>query len=288
MENIINAMLKKYNVNSVEDKKNAMKEIIQEIVLCALSRTDFFSKAAFYGGTALRIFYGLDRFSEDLDFSLMIPDTNFDFTSYFPMIEKEMNAFGIKVNINAKEKNKDSDIKSAFIKLNTQEHILLFYSDENFAESIASNERIKIKFEIDINPPKGATFEHKYQLLPSPYEVNLYDKSSLFAGKIHAVLCRSWKDRIKGRDLYDYVFYISRDTKVNMNHLKERLVDSEILKSDDEFDIDILKEMLQERFDSINYESAKDDVRSFIKDKKSIEIWSADFFKQITEKLKCV
>lgn len=288
MENIINAMLKKYNVNSVEDKKNAMKEIIQEIVLCALSRTDFFSKAAFYGGTALRIFYGLDRFSEDLDFSLMIPDTNFDFTSYFPMIEKEMNSFGIKVNINAKEKNKDSDIKSAFIKLNTQEHILLFYSDVNFAESIASNERIKIKFEIDINPPKGATFEHKYQLLPSPYEVNLYDKSSLFAGKIHAVLCRSWKDRIKGRDLYDYVFYISRDTKVNMNHLKERLVDSEILKSDDEFDIDILKEMLQERFDSINYESAKDDVRSFIKDKKSIEMWSSDFFKQITEKLKCV
>lgn len=288
MENIISTMLSKYNVITLEDRKNAIKEIVQEIVLCALSRTDFFSKAAFYGGTALRIFYGLDRFSEDLDFSLMVSDSNFDLASYLPMIEKEVNSFGLKLYINTKEKNKGSDIKSAFLKVNTKEHILLFYPDANFADSIASNETIKIKFEIDINPPKGATFEHKYQLLPSPYEVNLYDKSSLFAGKIHAVLCRSWKDRIKGRDLYDYVFYISRDIKVNIGHLKERLVDSEVLKANDRFDIDILKEMLKERFDAINYESAKDDVRSFIKDKKSIEIWNSDFFKQITERLEYV
>lgn len=210
MNTAIEQMLKNYQIENIYDQKNAMKEIMQEIVLCGLSRAGFFQKAAFYGGTALRIFYGLDRFSEDLDFSLVTADPDFDLTVYFPVLEKEVRAFGLHVTIQEKEKTKESNIRSAFLKGNTKEHLLLFYADEDLAVSVARSEVVKIKFEVDINPPEHAGFEHKYRLLPTPYEVNLYDMPSLFAGKIHAVLCRAWKSRIKGRDLYDYVFYLSR------------------------------------------------------------------------------
>lgn len=142
-------------------------------------------------------FYGLDRFSEDLDFSLVTADPDFDLTVYFPVLEKEVRAFGLHVTIQEKEKTKESNIRSAFLKGNTKEHLLLFYADEDLAGSVARSELIKIKFEVDINPPEYAGFEHKYRLLPTPYEANLYDMPSLFAGKIHAVLCRAWKSRIK-------------------------------------------------------------------------------------------
>jgi len=285
MNTSIEEMLKKYNANSPEDKKNAIKEIMQEIVLSGLSRGGFFNKAAFYGGTALRIFYGLDRFSEDLDFSLMTPDADFNLSAYFPMLEKELASYGFKVEITEKEKNADSAIKSAFLKGNTKEHMLIFYPGEGVENSIPANEVIKIKFEIDVDPPKYAGFEHKYKLLPSPYEINMYDFPSLFAGKIHAVLCRGWKNRVKGRDLFDYVFYLSKGAAVNLDHLKARLIDSGVLSESDNFDIDILREMLCDRFQSIDYESANDDVKNFIRNKKQLEIWKPEFFIEITKLL---
>ena len=282
----IDEMLKKYNAVTEEEKKNAMKEIMQEIVLCGLSRAGFFKSAAFYGGTALRIFYGLDRFSEDLDFSLTAQDLNFDLSQYFPVLQKEVEAYGLKMEISEKIKSGESTIKSAFLKGNTKEHILLFYADSQLAGKVAATENIKIKFEIDIDPPVGAGYDNRYQLLPAPYEIRLYDLPSLFAGKIHAVICRGWKNQIKGRDLYDYVFYLSRNAAVNMEHLRSRLVDSGAIKTNDPFDIGILKAMLCSRFESIDYSSAREDVISFIKDKASLDIWSADFFKQITERLR--
>lgn len=285
MSNAIEQMLKKYNVENIYDRKNAMKEIMQEIVLCGLARAGFFKKAAFYGGTALRIFYGLDRFSEDLDFSLEVSDPQFDLTEYFPILEKEIKSFGLNVTIMEKEKTKESNIRSAFLKGNTKEHLLLFYADEKVATSVAKNEAIKIKFEVDIHPPRFATFEHKYRLLPVPYEVNLYDMPSLFAGKLHAVICRAWQSRIKGRDLYDYVFYLSRGTAVNRVHLRERLIDSGFITADVECSLDEIKGMLTERFDSIDYAQAKQDVEPFIHDTSVLDIWSADFFKQITQEL---
>ena len=285
MNTSIEEMLKKYDANSPEEKKNAIKEIMQEIILCGLSRSGFFNKAAFYGGTALRIFYGLDRFSEDLDFSLMTPDPEFDLSEYFPMLKKELAAYGLNVEITEKEKNADSAIKSAFLKGNTKEHMLIFYPNEGVENSVPANEVIRIKFEIDIDPPQYASFEHKFRLLPSPYEINMYDLPSLFAGKIHAVLCRGWKNRIKGRDLYDYVFYLSKGASINLDHLKARLVDSHVLSESDSFDIDILQKMLCDRFDLIDYASAKDDVKNFIKNKGQLDIWGPEFFKEITKQM---
>ena len=282
MNTAIEQMLKNYQIENIYDQKNAMKEIMQEIVLCGLSRAGFFQKAAFYGGTALRIFYGLDRFSEDLDFSLVTADPDFDLTVYFPVLEKEVRAFGLHVTIQEMEKTKESNIRSAFLKGNTKEHLLLFYADEDLAGSVARSEVVKIKFEVDINPPEYAGFEHKYRLLPTPYEVNLYDMPSLFAGKIHAVLCRAWKSRIKGRDLYDYVFYLSRGSAVNQKHLRARLLQSGFISEDVECTLPELRHMLYERFDTIDFRQAKQDVEPFIRDTASLNMWNADFFKQIT------
>ena len=286
MDTIIEQMLKAYKTETLYDKKNAMKEAMQEIVLCGLSRGGFFKEAAFYGGTALRIFHGLDRFSEDLDFSLISSNENFDLKEYFPVLEKEVKAYGLNVTISEKKKTKDSQILSAFLKGNTKEHMLVFYSDDVKGVNVAANELVKIKFEVDINPPAEATYEHKYRLLPVPYEVRLYDIPSLFAGKIHAVLCRNWQQRVKGRDLYDYIFYLTRKAEVNQKHLRERLLQTGHIKENDACSLDDIKQMLYKRFDAIDYKQAKEDAEAFIRETSVLDIWSADFFKQITEGLK--
>lgn len=286
MNTLLDAMMKKYDPHTIYEKKNVMKEVMQEIVLCGLSRAGFFKKAAFYGGTALRIFYGLDRFSEDLDFSLMAVDEDFDITPYFPILQKEIAAFNLRVQLGVTDKTKSSQIRSAFLKGNTKEHLLLFYPEDVEASHVPANEVIKIKFEIDVNPPAYATFERKYRLLPLPYEVNLYDEASLFAGKIHAVIGRSWRNRIKGRDLYDYVFYLSRNTEVNIRHLQARLIQSGHFADTQMLTLDGVKQLLCERFTEIDFEQAKADVLPFIKDTTLLNLWGADFFQQITAELK--
>ena len=277
MQQVLEQMLRSYEPQTSIDKKNAIKEIIQEIVLCGLSRAGFFRHAAFYGGTALRIFYGLDRFSEDLDFSLMAPE-GFDLGEYLPALEKEIRSYGLNFKAEERVKTAESAIQSAFLKGNTKEHILLFYADDRLAQSITPSELIKIKFEIDTNPPPYASFEHKYRLC-------LYDAPSLFAGKIHAVLCRAWKNRIKGRDLYDYVFYLSMNTPVNLKHLEARLRQSNFLETEAPLGIYLLKDMLRARFATIDYDQAEQDVLPFIKDPNKLAVWSQDFFDQITENL---
>lgn len=286
MNNVIEQMLSKYDIKNTNDEINALKEIIQEIVLSGLSRGNFFNEGAFYGGTALRIFYNLDRFSEDLDFALLKPDKNFDISKYFSYIEKELMAYGINLHISKKEKNVESNISSAFLKGDTLELILKFFPNEEEHKYNNILKQLKIKFEIDINPASGATYEDKFKLLPSPHQIKLYDKSSLLAGKIHAILCRGWKTRIKGRDLYDYVFFLANDINVNMELLKNKLVESEYIKSKDKFDIDVLKRILINKFNEIDYNEAKADVIPFIKNVDSLNIWSKKFFISITEKLK--
>ena len=200
MNTVLEQMLAKYELNSDYDRVNALKEILPEITLCGLSRGGFFRKAAFYGGTALRMFYGLDRFSEDLVFSLMEKDETFDLSQWVAAIEKEAAAYGLNLSVETKKKAKDTAKKSAFLKGNTREHLLLFYDDRGISGSVPGNEAIKIKFEIDTQPSAGASFEKKYRLLPAPYDVNMYDEPSLFAGKLHAVICRDWKSRVKRRE----------------------------------------------------------------------------------------
>lgn len=279
----VQQMIEKYNCKNNAEYKNALKEVIQEVALCGLSRSGFFKKAAFYGGTALRIFYGLDRFSEDMDFSLISQDVDFNIDTYFSYLANELLANGFELRIDRKEKSAESDIQSAFIKGNTLIHLLKIIPTTDEILGVSDTELIKIKFEVDTNPPEGATYEIKYGLLPVPYAVQMYDEASLFAGKIHAVLCRSWKNRVKGRDYYDYLWYLARGTKVNILHLQKRLEQSGEWTSTQKLTTQKVIELLCERFASINFENAKNDVLPFIADSRKLDLWNKDFFSTVTK-----
>ena len=285
MNNIIEQMLSKYEIKNLNDEINALKEIIQEIVLAGLSRGGFFNEAAFYGGTALRIFYKLDRFSEDLDFALLKPNLEFTLEKYFSYIENELQAYGLNLEVSSKSKNITSNITSAFVKGDTLEHILKFFPNDGLNKYSQILKSIKIKFEVDINTPSGALYENVYKLLPSPHEIKLYTKESLFAGKIHAILCRNWQTRTKGRDLYDYVFFLANNISVNIDLVKNKLIASNYINANTNFNIDVLKELLIKKFSKIDYSDAKEDVLPFIKDTTSLNIWSKDFFISITNNL---
>ena len=285
MNNIITQMLAKYEIKNVDDEINALKEIIQEIVLSGLSRGNFFDVAAFYGGTALRIFHHLDRFSEDLDFALIEANSDFQLSSYFPYIERELKAYGLNLEVSTKKKINESNITSAVVRGDTLEHILKFFPNDENNQYNHLLKKIKIKFEVDINPPSGANYEYKYKLLPSPHQIKVYDMPSLFAGKIHAILCRNWKIRVKGRDLYDYVFFLANHTSVNLELIKNKLIASNYIDPNSSFDILVLKKLLIAKFSVIDYKEAKEDVLPFIKDPQSLNLWNQDFFCEITEDL---
>jgi len=276
-------MLTQYNLNNVEDYKYALKEIVQEIALLGLFRSGFFNKAAFYGGTALRIFHGLDRFSEDLDFSLLTPQKDFDLSKYTKYIETELGAYGFEMTVDEKTKLTDTAIKSAFIKGGTKIHLLKISSIKNPVTGVHSNEEIKIKLEVDTEPPGSAEYEVRYQLNPVPYSVRLFSTSSLLAGKLHAILFRSWKNRVKGRDYYDYLWYLSKNIEVNLEHLSCRMKQTKHLDENEVLNEEMLLNFLFDKFKETDFNQAKKDVLPFIKDSSVLQLWSEDFFKKITE-----
>lgn len=282
MDDMLSSMLEKYDCKTPEDYKNALKELLQELTLFALSKSDFYQKAAFYGGTALRIFYGLDRFSEDLDFSLKKPSDSFSLKKFMPLIQSELGAYGFRIEVYEKKKSRTSAVQSGFVKGNTIVQMLHVFPDFPI-QWLHRDEVVKVKFEIDTDPPAGAAYEQKFSLLPVPYAVMLYDKPSLFAGKMHAVLCRKWKHRNKGRDVYDYVWYLSTGTAVNIPHLQKRMEQTGDWGGEDVLTIDTLKHLLYERFHSMDFEAAKQDVLPFIHDTAKLSLWSADFFCAITD-----
>ena len=286
MMSSIQSMMERYQPQNAEAYRNALKEIVQEIALHGMSKSGFFQEGAFYGGTALRIFYGLHRFSEDMDFSLVHPNPSFALSDYLPTVEEELSAVGLKMRVEQKNKTKVTDIQSAFIKGGTLIQIIsIQQTDEVLIPGIHKQEQLKIKLEVDTNPPPGAGFELRYALRPVPYVVRLYDKPSLFAGKIHAVLCRNWARRIKGRDLYDYVWYLSQDTPVNLFHLQKRLEQSDRWDSSKQLALQDTKDMLKERFSQLDFEAAKKDVIPFLSDASELDLWNAGFFQAITENL---
>lgn len=289
MDNAIQNMLKKYSLSTIDDYKAAIKEILQEVALLGLSRSGFFNKAAFYGGTALRIFHHLDRFSEDLDFSLIKPDPNINIQTFLDKVADELGAFGFDMQIQEKVKENPSPIKSAFLKGGTMVLLLGVNSISPPLEGVNPKEKITIKIEIDTDPPKGAGYQILYLLNPIPYYVRLFDLPSLFAGKIHALLCRKWKKRIKGRDYYDYVWYLSKEIPVNLIHLQNRMIQTGDLDNDIELDHQSLVNLLKTRFNDINFTETKKDVLPFIRTPESLDLWSTDFFTSITNnRLKAV
>lgn len=279
MNSVIEAMLAKYNPKNNQERENAIKEIIQEIALAGLSRGGFFEKAAFYGGTCLRIFHGLNRFSEDLDFALLDKDPNFKLDDYFPALQKEFQSYGLEMSIELKKKDEYADVQSAFLKGNTLMLMMSFFPKSEDAKRVISSQKTKIKFEIDTDNPSGGTTEFRYKMLPAPYEVQIFDEPTLFAGKIHAILCREYKHHVKGRDYYDYLFYIGKGSAFNLKYLESKLKNTGGIIGDKEtLTLERVKELLKAKFESVNYESAKEDVSNFISDKESLKLWKKELF----------
>jgi len=285
--NIIEQMLSKYEVNSEDEALNALKEVYQEIVLLGLYRGGFFQKAVFYGGTALRILYELDRFSEDLDFSLLQKDDKFDIEKYFPFIVDEFEALGLTISLLKKSKSNTSNIESAFLKNDTSIHTLDIQTPNlsNLYSSVHSGKKLKIKIEVDLNPALNFQTTSHTLLLPTTFNIVAMTLPNLFAGKIHALLFRNWKNRVKGRDWYDFEWYVKRATKVNLEHLKERMVESGDFQKEDTLTLEVLKEMLHKRIDTLDMQKAKDDVKVFIKDSDRLEFWSKEYFKLLANKI---
>jgi hypothetical protein len=284
MHSAVNDMLSKYNCITADDYREALREIIQEIALLGLYRSNFFDHACFYGGTALRIFYGLDRFSEDLDFSLDSPDSDFTLDPYLKHVISELSAFGFVVDVSKKTKSLSTAIESAFIKAGTDIHFLKIGLHEKLYPRPAKTENLKVKLEVDTNPPGEAEYSVNYHLNPVPFYVRLMTTPYLFAGKVHALLCREWGGgRIKGRDLYDYVWFISQKTPLQIDYLADRLKQSGHLEGGAEIDRAGVIGFLLNKFQKIDYSKAKSDLFPFIKDPQRVEIWSEEFFSAITK-----
>lgn len=285
MSEAIKKLMQKYTCHSVEDCKNALKEIIQEIALVGLWRANFFDHAAFYGGTALRILHGLDRFSEDLDFSLLKKNKDFDLNHYKDAIKTELASFGFKALIEKKEKTVDTAIQSAFIKAGCLEHLLYVENTETMI-NINKGEILKVKIEVDLDPPIDFLTETEYLITPVPISVSVFSKPDLFAGKMHALLCRKWKNRVKGRDWYDLIWFVSNNIPLNLKHLETRMKQSGHFPLKNKLTNEKFFEIFNERIHTLDIKKAKEDIIAFIKNPSLLNIWSKEFFSSLTKKIK--
>lgn len=267
---VVEQMLERYPRDTDAAMTHALREVMQEIALAGLNRAGFFSKAAFYGGTCLRIFHGLPRFSEDLDFSLLAPEAEFSFAPYFKILREEFAAFGFEVELSEKQKTATSDIASAFLKKTSSIYDL----------TLVGQKTLKIKFEVDTDPPLGFATEEKLLIQPYSFYVKCFALPDLFAGKMHALLFREWKNRVKGRDWFDFEWYVRKGTPLNLRHLSERARQSGHWSGED-MSPDRFMKLFRDRASSLDVDSVRDDVSRFIKDHEQLRIWSRDYFLQL-------
>lgn len=276
--------LKEYDPQDQQQAFDAMREIMQEIALAGLSRAGFFEKAAFYGGTALRIFYGLNRYSEDLDFSLLERDANFSLEPYFEAITIEFAALGIKVSIKEKTKAIVSTVESAFLKSDTvwKELVLEGVVPQTGVKMMPD---LKIKIEVDTMPPLGFETEEKLLIRPFSFYVKTFTLPSLFAGKMHALLFRKWQNRVKGRDWYDLEWYIQKGIQLDLGHFLLRARDTGDWK-EETITNEQARQLLRDKINGVNFDSIKEDVVRFIPDDSALQIWGPQYFLDLIEKLK--
>ena len=270
---IYDRMLAGYDLTDTTKRRNAIFEVNQQIILAGLYNGGFFDKAAFYGGTIASAFsIGLQRFSEDLDFSLLNADENFDFLKYFQPIIDAFALVGRSVDIKKKDKKTFGRVESAFLKDNTDVFDVSFQTDKS----------IKIKIEMDTRPPMKFQTEQKLLLQPQAFMTRCFTLPDLYAGKMHALVYRAWKNRVKGRDWYDFVWYVSNNIPLDFNHLAERVREF----NDEEIDRESFMIRLKERLVTADLSQVKSDVLPFIRNPKELDLWSTDFFLQVADMIK--
>jgi len=281
---MIKDWIESYKPKNIQETEQALREIMQEITLAGLYRGNFYKHAAFYGGTALRIFHGLNRFSEDLDFSLLEKDAEFELELFFNAVVEEFNALGMHISLKHKTKLNISNIDSAFLKSETLWSELIFESTIHQIK-FPSKPSIKIKIEVDIVPPLN--FETENLLLSKPFSfyVNCFTLPNLFAGKMHALLFRKWKNRVKGRDWYDMEWYIKNGVELNLKHFCQRATESGDW-SEETISKNQLLELLHAKINTTKIENVKEDVIRFIQNPNELDIWTRGYFNLLVENLK--
>ena len=267
MTDIFDSMLSAYEIRTADDRRNALYEVMQQVVLSGLNRGGFFKEAAFYGGTCLRIFHGLNRFSEDMDFSLLKKNPDFSLETYFPAIIEECKLLGREVTITRKDKSHFGKVESAFLKDNTDVYNIAFQTDKS----------LKIKIEVDTHPPLEFATEQRLLLQPHSFMTRCFTLPDLYAGKMHALVYRQWKSRIKGRDWYDFEWYVRNRVPLDFKHLQLRAAEFNGIELTQE---DFL-EALRKKLATADIEQVKQDVRPFLRNAEDLEIWSNDYFLQL-------
>lgn len=285
MNEAVTRMLARYERRRVEDDVRALREILQEIALLGLWRSRFFERAAFYGGTALRILHGMDRYSEDLDFSLLKPAVKFDLTRYSDALEKEIRSFGFEATVTARAKSDSSAIRSAFLKADTLKHLLVINTEEALARRIPRGQVLKIKIEVDTDPPPGFDTEPRFLLQPIPFSVRAFSLPDMFAGKMHAVLCRAWKSRVKGRDWYDLVWYAANHPRLHLAHLEQRMIQSGHLKKTQHLDRERFMDIASKTVEGLDVNQAKREVEPFVREPETLTVWSREFFRDVIRRI---
>lgn len=280
---LLQRRLDEYDCEGEEEELNAIREILQDMILAGLARTDFFTKAAFHGGTQLRIFEGIRRYSEDLDFVLLAPDREFSLKAYLDKVASELESVGVRLEVKDKSKV-DSTVKKGFQKDDSLVRILeLRYVGRRGAHG--ATEKTLIKLEVDANPPMGAKYSAQTLLFPFPASVRCLDRESSFSGKIHALLCRTY---IKGRDWFDLIWYASVKARVN-HELLTSAIDQQgrwagmHVKTTDEW----VRRQLKDVIARMDWPAAREDVRRFVyaTDRPSLELWTADFFDSLADRM---
>jgi predicted nucleotidyltransferase component of viral defense system len=278
---MIQQRLLNYNCKTDVEEQQAIREITQEVVLAALGRGDFFKHALFQGGTCLRIFYGLNRFSEDMDFILRDVNSDFQLKDHITHLTDELAAYGYNIHITDRDRA-DATVKKAFLKDDSLGKVI----DLRHASQTGPMAKIRIKLEVDTNPPSGSGHELKYLDFPFVSSVAVQDRPSLFAGKLHALLCREY---IKGRDWYDFIWYTGNRTGINYDFLTSAINQSGPWQ-DQSITVDKvwLLNVLERNIVSMNWKQAAEDVRRFVPvaEQPSLDLWSKDLFLGQLEKLK--
>lgn len=272
MNALYEKMLSAYDQSTNTARRNAVFEVSQQLVLAGLADGGFFDKAAFYGGTCLRIFYGLNRFSEDLDFTLLKEDSSFNFEQYFQPIIQQFALVGRTVEIKKKDKKSFGKVESAFLKDNTDVYDISFQTEKS----------IKVKIEVDTVPPLKFSTEQKLLLQPKSFMTRCVTLPDLFAGKMHALVYRAWKQRVKGRDWYDFEWYVRGCVPLDFVHLQERIRQF----NGKETTLEEFMASLRQRLSSVDISKVKEDVLPFLNNPHELDIWSNDYFLQLADMMK--
>ena len=285
MNAALQGMLDRYRPQTLADHENALQEIVQELALLGLWRAKFFEHAAFYGGTALRIFHSLPRFSEDIDFSLLQPDREFDLAPYLEAVRVELAAFGFSFRVERRIKRVSTAIESAFIKGGTRINLAHIGTPDYLRARLPELQQVRIRIELDTDPPPLAAYEVLTLLTPIPFQVRLFDLPCLFAGKLHAVLCRDWKSRVKAVTSTTSSGISGGESPCNVRHLQARMTQTGHWQQSRELEISQLRQLLRQRFQQVDFDQAKRDVRPFIRDEAELELWDSAFFQSLVERI---